>query len=74
MSHKDEAERLLGMTHYDAYPCAQVHATLALVEAQEAVAEQARIANLIALLEPDDPREFDTWPDIARALGIQEEA
>lgn len=61
MSHKTEAEALLRATmieHLDpgeelsvdeALALIQAKATLALVEAQEAANEQARIANLIAL-------------------------
>lgn len=40
------------------------------VEAALALAEQAKAANLLTLLKPDDPREYDTWPTIAAALGI----
>lgn len=69
---------------------AQVHATLALVQAQEDANEQARIANLIALVslegesaipvaralvEADEVGNFVSYrPDIAAALRIEDEA
>lgn len=43
---------------------AQVHATLALVE-------QQRITNLLLLIKPENPREFDTWDEIADALRLR---
>ena len=44
---------------------AQVHATLALVE-------QQRIANLLALLKPEDPRSYDCWAQISQGLGLEQ--
>ena len=57
MSHKTEAEKLLYLAYNEMsdsegffeVQAALAEATLALVEAQEAANEQARIANLIAL-------------------------
>lgn len=57
MNHKTEAEKLLYRAYNDPpdsegffeVQAALAEATLALVEAQEAANEQARIANLIAL-------------------------
>ena len=57
MSHKTEAEKLLYLAYNEIsdsegffeVQAAFAEATLALVEAQEAANEQARIANLIAL-------------------------
>lgn len=91
MSHKTEAEFWLGMAKTNpgdpgliSAGIAQASATLALVEAQEAANEQARIANLIALWHgsPVDGvysidgergifQQYGTLkPEIARALGI----
>ncbi|MEX1078914.1 MAG: hypothetical protein WED09_07385 [Homoserinimonas sp.] len=42
---------------------AQAEATLALVE-------QQRVGNLLALIEPEDPRSYDCWPDIREGLGL----
>lgn len=95
MSHKTEAVRLdqLSSIQPDADSAnsialsALVSATLALVEAQEAANEQARIANLIALVGmefPDGRTHYPQLvaqlvgdsasiirPEIARALGIE---
>ena len=75
MSHKDEAERLHGLasrqpTSDDTAAfnlAATTMAILALVEAQEAANEQARIANLIALagLRSDDDQD-----EIVRAEAL----
>jgi hypothetical protein len=75
MSHKEEAKRVIGLpmggdTVMEAEIYALTHAVLALVEAQEAANEQARIANLLAVMS-HDPREYDTWLEIARTLGIE---
>lgn len=90
MSHKEEAERVIRMpmgggTVMEAQTYALTHAVFALIEAQEAANEQARIANLIALASNNDAGQAADqatktlcWqdpsttlrPEIARALGI----
>ena len=81
MSHKDDAAKFLvdalsdqtakSSAGYDAAMMmishAQAHATLALVEAQEAANEQARIANLIALAGLQSDHDQD---EIARAEAL----
>ena len=75
MSHKTEAEKLLYLAYNeisDSEGFFEVHAafaeaTLALVEAQEAANEQARIANLIALAGLQSDHDQD---EIARAEAL----
>lgn len=84
IDHMAEAGVFLGNIEWgnqgsDYLAAAQVHATLALVAAQDRATEQARIANLIALkvATPASPYvvgdnfEGDPmWTDIAAALEI----
>ena len=90
MNHKEEAVRVIslpmgGDTIMEAEVYALTHAVLALVEAQEAANEQARIANLIALAGNNEAGRVadkaagaltccdgdNLRPEIARALGIE---
>ena len=57
-------DELGGVDAADWLATAQVHATLALVE-------QQRVANLLLLIKPENPREFDTWDEISEALRLQ---